>query len=192
MPGDPRAAGWGRRRGPGRGHPARRRRRQRPRLPAASGRWAASWKPGGGGARGCVSGCRAQPPRLLRGIRKSHGPPRARQPRTLGPGTFSLALVASQTQERLSDPRRGLPRSARWPQSPRLPLGYLHALPLLHRLQNGSPRGMPRELGTVLGSLPFWNFIAAGWVTLLHPWQGWGGRSPSAPPVQRVGRCSAG
>lgn len=140
----------------------------------------------GSSVAGCVRGCvcwrcQAQLPASLIGIRKSHPPFGARQPHTLGPGTFSLALVALQAS--------GAPHATRAAGFPVVPsashsLGlpcYLH-VPFLHPNAERALKGMPRELeggGTriqsnrmVLGCLRSKHAIAAGRVILPPPLRG--------------------
>lgn len=127
-------------------------------------------------ARASVPGCRAQPPGFLSGVGKSPGPPQTRQPRTLWPGTFSLALAASQTR---GAPLRPAPRaSPQCPLPPGLPGslgGCLHVPPSSPDCGTAPPGGCPENLQSnrhAPGVAQIWNLIAAGWVTLLHPWQG--------------------
>lgn len=129
-------------------------------------------------ARACGPGVRGSAPGFFSQVGKSPGPPRARQPRTLGPGTFSLALAVSQTP---GAPLRPAPRaSPQCPQPPSL-LGSLGVcaspLPPASAPDCGTapPGGYPENLQANRhgpGVPQIWNFIAEGWVTLLHPWHG--------------------
>ena len=92
---------------------------------------------------------------------------------------------------------KGAPlRSAPWaspavPTDPSLSASPLDIcmFPLLHRCGKAPPGGCPENPGVRVpsnqhrpGVPQVWNFIAAGWVTRLHTWPGWGGLSAISAP----------